>query len=205
VELDVLTDRDVGDAATVPFGQIGDRPQLLRLEHAVRNPDPHHQVANRLALPALAADRADTVALRVDAPPAEVRGEPLGRDRIPALAREALDVGIGLPGIQLALEPLDPLRLRLFHGLGHQCLQKRKPGGEPLSGPSSRLVSLVSTSPLRGSHIPGVPQGHLHPRFTSHALGRHATAGRIDLQDRVMDDDLVLERHDHLRPADRTA
>src|SRR6266852_451862 len=151
VELDVLADRDVGDAATVPLGDIRDGPELVRLEPAARNPDSHHQMPNGLPLAALPTDRADPVALRVDAPPAEVRAEPLGRDRVPALAREALDVGIGFPGIQLALEPLYTLRLGLFHGLAHGCLQKRKAGRRAFLRPYPRLVSLVSTSPQEGA------------------------------------------------------
>ena len=78
VELEILAHGDVGDAAAVPLGEVGDRPDLPRLEHAVGNADSHHQVPNRLALAALAPDRAHAVALRVDAPPAEVRAEPLG-------------------------------------------------------------------------------------------------------------------------------
>jgi len=130
----VLADRDVRDAAAVPVGEVGDRANLARLEHAVRNADSHHEMPHGLALAALAADRADAVALRVDPPPSEVRAQPLWRDGVPALAREALDVGVGLPGILLALEPLDPLRLRLFQGLTHCYLQKtKKPEGEPAS------------------------------------------------------------------------
>src|SRR6266576_1175757 len=98
-------------------------------------------MAYRLALAALAADRADAVALRVDAPPPEVRAEPLRGHRVPAFAREPLDVGIGFPRIQLTLAPLDPLRLRLFHGFAHRCLQKQKAGRRALCRPSSRPVS----------------------------------------------------------------
>src|SRR5881409_1446634 len=72
-----------------------------------------------------------------------------------------------------------------------------------LLGPSSRLVSLASTSPYDGVMSPDVPQGYPHPRFTSRALGRHAARRRVDLQDRVVDDHLVLELHDHLRLAHR--
>src|SRR5438128_7265178 len=85
----------------------------------VRDPDADHEVARRLALTTLAADRADAVALGVDAPPAEVRSEPLRGNRVPAITREALDFGVRLPGVQLALEPLDTLGLCL--GPGHRA------------------------------------------------------------------------------------
>src|SRR4030095_13452763 len=112
----------------VAFGEVGDRPELVRLDDAVRDPDAHHEVPHGLALAALAADRADAVALCVDAPPAEVRPEPLGWDRVPALPREALDLGMGLPGVQLALEPLHALRLRLLDGFAHRFLREPKAG-----------------------------------------------------------------------------
>src|SRR3989449_11121495 len=63
VELDVLADRDVGDAARVALGEPGDRAKLVGLQLTVRDPDADHEVARRLALAALAADRADAVAL----------------------------------------------------------------------------------------------------------------------------------------------
>jgi hypothetical protein len=54
---------------------------------------------------------------------------------------------------------------------------------------------------LRGSPVSGVPQWNLHPRFTSRALGHHAPGGKVDLDDGVVDDDLILERHHDLCPA----
>src|SRR5881296_3698257 len=119
VKLDVLADRDVGNPPRVALGEPGDRAELVRLQLTVRNPDADHEVACRLTLTALAADRADAVALGVDTPPAKVRSEPLRGNRVPALAREALDFGVRLPGVQLALEPLDTLGLRL--GPGHRA------------------------------------------------------------------------------------
>src|SRR5580765_6552045 len=123
-------------------------------------------MANRLALAALAADRADAVALRVDAPPAEVRAEPLRGHRVPAFAREPLDVGIGLPRIQLTLEPLDPLCLRLFHGFAHQCLQKQK-AGRRASRPSSRPMSFSFDVAYEGVTSPVYRSG-----TCTHALHR---------------------------------
>ena len=155
MELKVLTHGDVGDAAAMPLGEVGDRSELGRLDDAVGNPDADHEVPDGLALAALAADRAGAVALGVDAPPAKVRSEPLGRDRVPALAGEALDLGVSLPGIQLPLEPLHALRLRFLHGLAHRSLQKRKGRGTgAILSPSPGRVSLASSSPCRGLRHP---------------------------------------------------
>src|SRR5262249_23535842 len=115
-------------------------------------------------------DRADAVALGVDAPPAEVRPEPLGRDRVPALAGEALDLGVGLPRIQLALEPLDTLRLRFLHGFAHRSLQNvkgRKTGA--ILSPSPGRYPSASSSPGRGLRHPrhrrGTPTRGLHRTY----------------------------------------
>src|SRR5438445_4188418 len=101
----------------------------------VRDPDAAHEFARLLALTTLAADRADAVALGVDAPPAEVRSEPLRGNRVPALTREALDFGVRLPGVQLALEPLDTLGLCL--GPGHRATKYLLPIGF-VKSPSSQ-------------------------------------------------------------------
>ena len=65
VELEVLANGDVGDAAAVPLGEVGDGSELRGLDDAVRDPDADHEVPDGLALAALAADRADAVALGV--------------------------------------------------------------------------------------------------------------------------------------------
>src|SRR5882762_9902892 len=142
VQLDVLANRDVADAAAVPLGQVGDGPQLMGLESAVGDPDPHHEVADGLALAVLAPDRADSVALGVDPPPAEIRAEPFRRHRVPALAREAEDVFVGLPRILLTLEALHALRLGLFHGFAH-CRLRLYP----------RYRSGTSTHDLHREHL----------------------------------------------------
>ena len=73
VQLDVLPDGEIGHAAPVPLGQVGNGPHLVRGQRAVRDADADHEVRRRLAFPAFTADRADAIALAVDAPPAEVR------------------------------------------------------------------------------------------------------------------------------------
>ena len=115
------------------------RPELMRDERAVGDADAHHEVGHGLALAARAADGAHAVALAVDAPPAEVR-PPLGRDRRVTLAREALDLGVRLPRVQLALQALGPLRLRLLDRVGHRPTPIPK-AREPAPGSRSARLS----------------------------------------------------------------
>src|SRR5207249_4297654 len=133
------------------------------------DPDPHHEVADGLALAVLAPDRADAVALRVDPPPAEVRAEPLGRHRVPAFAREAEDVLVGFPRILFTLEPLHSLRLGLFHGFGHCRLRvypRYRRGTsthdshrEPSSSPGSLMGCQNTHSRSRLSRTRRLPAG----------------------------------------------
>src|SRR5262245_14819852 len=175
VELEVLAHGDVGDAVTVPLREVGDGSELRGFDDAVRDPDADHEVPDRFAFAALAADRADAVALGVDAPPAEVRPEPLGRDRVPALAGEALDLGVGLPRIQLTLEPLDTLRLRFLHGFAHRSLQNAKGRGTgAILSPSSRPISFGFVVAWPRFTSSETSQGHTNPRFTSRVLGSRA-------------------------------
>src|SRR5262252_1680041 len=138
VKLDVLPHREVDHPAGVALREIGDTRGLAPGEETVGNADTHEQMAYRLTLAARAPDRAHPVALGVDPPPAEIRVEPLGRNRIPSLTREALDLRVARPGIELALEPLRPLRLRLLDALAHAPLpvlapKRRKPGAAALA------------------------------------------------------------------------
>src|SRR5437763_10404485 len=154
VELDVLADRDVGDPARVTLGEVGNRAELMGVERAVRDADAHHDVERRLALAPLAADGADAVALRVDPPPAEVGAEPWGRDRVPALTREADDVVVRRPRVQLPLEALDALRLGLLHRFAHGVLPKwesREAGARLARPPGFRLrvATFAVTTALR--------------------------------------------------------
>src|SRR5206468_7103849 len=150
VQLDVLAHREIGDAARVAVREVGQRPQLWRRHDAVGNPHTHHEVLRRAALAAAAADGAHAVALRVDPPPAEIRA-PLRRDRGVAVAREALDRLVRLPGIELALEPFRALCLALLH-VAHARLRKRKPDVGP-ARPPIRLSSLTATYRLGWSSL----------------------------------------------------
>src|SRR5262252_3979315 len=163
-------------------------------------------MAHRLALTARAPDRAHAVALGVDPPPAEVRVEPFGRNGLPPLSRETLDLRVGRPGIQLALEPLGSLRLRLLYRLAHAPLpvpgRKDESRERPPLRPSSRLLSSASTCAL-GGVLSGIRERHRHPRLTATTLGRDATGCPVDAQNGVLDHDLVCLLDHHVRPAHR--
>src|SRR5206468_11814398 len=48
-EPDLLSRADVGEAAAPPVGDPADRRELNRIRDPVRNSDPHHEVARRVA------------------------------------------------------------------------------------------------------------------------------------------------------------
>src|SRR6266851_6026576 len=107
----------------------------MRLEQAVGNADAEHEVRQSLPFAALSADNSGAVPLRVNAPPAEIRAQPLGWDRLKALAREPTDFFEALPGILFPLQPLDSLRFRLFDRICHKriCDAKRKTHRQEMS------------------------------------------------------------------------
>ncbi|MGA2302543.1 MAG: hypothetical protein ABSG77_17830 [Candidatus Acidiferrum sp.] len=80
VELDVLADGDVCDAVAVAIGEVGNGAELTAGEETVGDADTDHEERNGAAFAARAADDAEAVTLRVDAPGAEIGGEPLGRN-----------------------------------------------------------------------------------------------------------------------------
>ena len=82
--------------------------------HAVGNADAHHEALQGAAFAALAAGYARTVALGVNAPPAEIGADPFGRDGVESIASEAPDFFQALPWIHGALQAFDPLRCRFF-------------------------------------------------------------------------------------------
>src|SRR5205085_329597 len=96
------------------LGKVGDRAELRALEDAVGDPNAHHEVRGASALAAGAADDARAIALRVDAPPAQIRLQPRGRNRLVPRAEIADDLAVGLPRVELALQSLRALRFRLF-------------------------------------------------------------------------------------------
>ncbi len=78
------------------------------------------------AFTARAADCTDAVALRVDAPCAEISPEPCGRDGRMSLPRELTDFVQVLPRIFLSLEPLDALCFGFLYLFCHVFTPKRK-------------------------------------------------------------------------------
>ena len=81
VKLDVLADGDVGNAVAELRREIGDGADLAAGEEAVRDADADHEVGSGLPFSAGAADDAQSVALGVNAPGAEIGVEPLRRNR----------------------------------------------------------------------------------------------------------------------------
>ena len=92
MQLDILPRRDVRKVARVLLRNLADRPQLVRGQQPVRQPDPHHEKFGGLAFAADPARGANAVALGVDAPPLEVQPRPLGRDRVPTLGGGVADL-----------------------------------------------------------------------------------------------------------------
>ena len=116
MELNILADGDVGNAAAVFFGELRDGAELMAGEQAVGDADAHHEKREGFAFAVFAADDADAVALGVNAPGTEVGAEPFGRNGIEAGAGELLDFVEMVPGVFGTLEALDALGLG-FDGL----------------------------------------------------------------------------------------
>src|SRR5271168_1408573 len=134
MELNILADGKIGRRAPVFFRQSGHDAELLRGENPVGDADAHHEIRHGLPFSARAGGHALAVALRVDAPGAEVRAQPLLGDGVVALAREALDLVERLPGVLFALEALDALGLG-FRYRSH-CGHKMK------NPPASRFLAV---------------------------------------------------------------
>ena len=102
--------------------------KLVGMKQAVGNADAHHEERQRLAFAVLPADHAGAVALRVNAPPAEISAQPLGSDGIEAFAGELADVVEAFPRILLALQALDPLAcsLRFCNCVCHKSFGPQK-------------------------------------------------------------------------------
>src|SRR5271157_6329688 len=118
VELDVLADGDVCDAVAVAIGEIGNGVELTAGEETVGDANAYHEERNGAAFTARAANNAEAVTLCVDAPGAEIGGEPLGRNGVVAAAGEFADSVEVQPGVHFALEALDALGFG-FLGYGH--------------------------------------------------------------------------------------
>ncbi len=129
MELDVLSDCDIGGVAGVFLHHVGDGSQLVRQQTAARNANADHEVRKSLAFATRPADRAHSVSLGVHAPKTKVGAEPLRRNRLVPLAREGADFIQAFPRVFLALESLDPLGLGFLDFGAHRSPfpQKEKP------------------------------------------------------------------------------
>ena len=174
VELEVLADGDVGHAACAALREARDRPELVGEELAVRDADPHHEVGYGLALAALAADGADAVALRVGAPPAEVRVEPRRGDRLIPFAGEAPDLGDRLPGIRRVLQSLGALGLRL---LGSRRRRGRRCRDLGAAHPVAEDLGDLGPRELRRHQLAAPEQLTHHRAAQRHAVLRRVWAG----------------------------
>src|SRR5262245_2848182 len=99
----------------------------MRTQDAVRQTDAHHEVFSCESLSAFTADSANTIALRVDSPPLEIRVCPFWRDAAASISSELPNLLDVLPGIQFSFQTLDLLRLRFLNDLRcvcHEILQK---------------------------------------------------------------------------------
>ena len=114
MQLNVLANRDVGQVAGVFPRERADDAKLFGGDDAVGDGDAHHEVIGGESLAALAAGGAYPVTLRVDAPPLEVVGSPLGDDARAAGTSEGADLVEGFPGVLFALQA--------FSTLGFGCL-----------------------------------------------------------------------------------
>src|SRR4029077_7104357 len=119
----------------VAVGEVCDGAQLMRAHDPVRNSDAHHETLQCAPHASLAAGNASTVALGVNAPPAEVGADPLGRDRIESLTRKAAYLVQSFPRIHGTLKALRALRrgffFRFCRRIGHVWGNKK---------PTARLV-----------------------------------------------------------------
>src|ERR1051326_9519444 len=114
MQLNILTNREVGNSVGVAAREGGDGAQLMRSHHAVRNPDAHHEPLQSAAFPALPTRYARAVALGVNAPPAEISADPFRRDRVESFAGKAADLVQSFPRIFRPLEALGTLCLGFF-------------------------------------------------------------------------------------------
>jgi hypothetical protein len=135
VELNVLPRGDVSQVSCVLLRQFCDDAELIAGQHAVGHANPHHEVLARFALARGASGHAKTVALRVNAPPLEVKAGPLRQHRVAALLRELAHFVPRVPGILGEFQPFRLLGLGLFDRLvrGHDCFRGCIGHADPLN------------------------------------------------------------------------
>jgi hypothetical protein len=101
------------------LGEVRDRPGLLARQQAVGDANAHHEKFGGLAFAVLTTDDPDAISLRVYPPGTQIRREPFRRNRRVAVPGKVLDCVKMLPGILLALDALDALRLGLCRSFSH--------------------------------------------------------------------------------------
>jgi len=109
VKLNVLADGDICHAVTELFGELCDETSLFCGDQTVGDTDADHEERNGLAFPVFAAGNSRAVALRINAPGAEVGSDPFRRNGIEALASEGANFVEMVPGVLCAFEAFDAL------------------------------------------------------------------------------------------------
>src|SRR5579884_2852749 len=104
MQLNVLTNGEIGDPAGVALRQLSNRAQLMREQMTIGNANAHHEIRRAAPLAAFTADCPYAIALRIHTPRTKVSAQPLRRDRVEALAGERANFIESLPGIFLAFE-----------------------------------------------------------------------------------------------------
>src|SRR5437763_1057474 len=122
MELNILTDGEIGNSVGVLAGKVGDSAQLAGSHHAVGNADAHHESLEGAAYSTLAPGNACTVTLGINAPPTKIGPDPIRRDRLESFASKAADLLQTLPWIHLPLQALGLLCFRFFGWIRHKVM-----------------------------------------------------------------------------------
>ena len=121
MQLNVLTDGEIGDSICVLARQSGDGSQLVRIHLSVGDADANHEALEGASFAVFAAGDAGAVSLRVNAPPPEICSDPFRRDRIETFAGKAANLIEALPRIEGAFEALRSLGLSFFRCRIRRC------------------------------------------------------------------------------------
>src|SRR6185437_15334227 len=189
MELDILAHSDVSGSSGILFRQISNGAQLVRVDEPIGETNTQHEIRHCFAFATAAAQRSSAIALRVNAPPAEVCLDPLIRDCGVALCGELADFVEAFPGILLLLKPFGPLGFcflyRCYHGCAHlihlklswpcKCGKKQK---------AHRLLWRWACFPkvmnaLLGSSFSGQRQTGRHATTHTHALAHQLHISKI--------------------------
>src|SRR5712692_10009741 len=109
MQLNILAYREVGHAAGVSFGEIGNGADLIAAEETVGDANAHHKKRRGEPFTVFAADDAGSVTLGVNTPGTEVGAEPFGRNGSVSVPRELADFVEMVPGVLGPLEAFNAL------------------------------------------------------------------------------------------------